>query len=112
MKNLIEVTIILGKFKGEDMLIPRIPLMPTDFAFEFKRVQFPVHLAFAMPINKSQGQSLELCGINLELPCFSNGQLYVACSRVSKPLELFVFSPYGKSKNLVPYKVLYKRIYV
>ena len=65
MKNLIKATIIVGMFKGEDVLIPRIPLMPTDFAFEFKRVQFPVRLAFAMPVNKSQGQSLEACGINL-----------------------------------------------
>ncbi|KAF2888831.1 hypothetical protein ILUMI_17342, partial [Ignelater luminosus] len=56
MNNLIEATIIIGKFKGEDVLIPRIPLMPTDFAIQFKRVQFPVRLAFAMSINKSQGQ--------------------------------------------------------
>lgn len=27
MKNLIEATIIIGKFKGEDFLIPRIPLL-------------------------------------------------------------------------------------
>ncbi|KAF2903154.1 hypothetical protein ILUMI_03031 [Ignelater luminosus] len=60
MNNLIEATIIIGKFKGEDVLIPRIPLMPTDFAIQFKRVQFPVRLAFAMSINKSQGQSLEI----------------------------------------------------
>ncbi|KAF2892009.1 hypothetical protein ILUMI_14164, partial [Ignelater luminosus] len=59
MNNLIEATIIIGKFKDEDVLIPRIPLMPTDFAIQFKRVQFPVRLAFAMSINKSQGQSLE-----------------------------------------------------
>lgn len=37
MKNLI-VEIIIGKFKGEDVVIPRIPLMLTDFPFEFKRV--------------------------------------------------------------------------
>ena len=27
MKNLIEAAIIIGKFKGEDVFIPRIPLM-------------------------------------------------------------------------------------
>ena len=54
MKNLFEATIIIGKFKGKDVLIPRIPLMPNDFAFEFKHVQFPVHLAFTMSINKYQ----------------------------------------------------------
>ena len=54
MKNLIEATIIIGTFKGEDVLIPRIPFMPTDFAFEFKCPQFPVTPEFAMSINKSQ----------------------------------------------------------
>ena len=65
MNNMIEATLIIGKFKGEDVLIPRIPLIPTDLPFQFKRVQFPVRLAFAMTINKSQGQSLEVRGINL-----------------------------------------------
>ena len=104
MKSLSEVTIIIGKFKCEDVLIPRIPLMPTDFSFE--NVQFPVRLAFAMSINKSQGQYLEVCGINLKLPCFSHRQLYVACLRVGKSLELFVFSLYGKTKDIVHYKAL------
>ena len=93
-------------FKGEDVLIPRIPVMPTDFAFECKRVQFPVSLAFAMSINKFQGQYLEVCGINLELPCFSHGQFYVACSRLCKPSALFVYSPYRKTINIVHYKAL------
>ena len=31
MKNLIEATIIIAEFKGEAVLIPRIPLMPTAF---------------------------------------------------------------------------------
>ena len=82
MKNLIEAT---GTFIGEDLLIPRIPLMPTDFVFEYKHVQFRVRLAFAMSINKSQGQSLEASVINFELQCFSHG--YVACMRVGKPSE-------------------------
>ena len=51
MKNLIKATIIVGMFKGEDVLIPRIPLMPTDFAFEFKHLQFLVCLAFTISIN-------------------------------------------------------------
>jgi ATP-dependent DNA helicase PIF1 len=33
-----------------------IPMIPTDVLFEFKRLQFPVRLAFAMTINKAQGQ--------------------------------------------------------
>lgn len=81
--------------------IPRIPLTSTDLPFHFKRIQFPVKLAFAMTINKSQGQSLEVCGINLEMSCFSHGQLYVACSRVGKSSSLFIYAPENKTKNIV-----------
>ncbi|XP_060873979.1 uncharacterized protein LOC132947750 [Metopolophium dirhodum] len=54
--NVIQSTIIKGKFKREEVLIPRIPIIPTDLPFQFKRIQFPVRVAFAMTINKSQGQ--------------------------------------------------------
>ncbi|XP_046666559.1 ATP-dependent DNA helicase pif1-like [Homalodisca vitripennis] len=101
MNNVIEATILTGKFKGEDVLLPRIPMIPTDMPFEFKRLQFPVRLAFAITINKAQGQSLQVCGLNLENPCFSHGQLYVACSRVGKPSDLFVYAPDGKTRNIV-----------
>lgn len=40
MNNIIEATILNGKFKGEDVLLPRIPIIPTDMPFEFKRLQF------------------------------------------------------------------------
>ncbi|KAL4112588.1 hypothetical protein QTP88_016342 [Uroleucon formosanum] len=101
MPNLIEATIINGKYAGENVCIPRIPMIPTDLPFDFKRLQFPVRLAFAMTINKSQGQSLSVCGINLENHCFSHGQLYVACSRVGKPSALFVLTSDQKKKNVV-----------
>lgn len=106
MPNAIKAMIIIGKFKGEEVLIPRIPMIPNDLPFKFKRVQFPVRLAFAMTINKSQGQSLKVCGLNLETQCFSHGQLYVACSRVGTPSALFIFSPNRKTKNIVYYQAL------
>ncbi|XP_025406670.1 uncharacterized protein LOC112680704 [Sipha flava] len=106
MPNLIEATIINGKYAGENVCIPRIPMIPTDLPFDFKRLQFPVRLAFAMTINKSQGQSLSVCGINLENHCFSHGQLYVACSRVGKPSALFVLTSDQKTKNVVYQRAL------
>ncbi len=68
--HVIEATILTGCAKGEDVFIPRIPIIPSDMPFEFKRLQCPVRLAFAMSINKAQGQSLKVTGINLETPCF------------------------------------------
>ena len=52
MNNLILAKIIKGKFKGEEVLIPRIPIIPANLPFQFKRIQFAVGLAFAMTINK------------------------------------------------------------
>lgn len=101
MPNIIEATILSGRYRGEDVLIPRIPMIPTDMPFEFKRMQFPVRLAFGMTINKAQGQSLEVAGVVLEHPCFSHGQLYVACSRVGTPANLFVYAPNNTTKNVV-----------
>jgi len=100
----IEATILKGKYKGEDVLIPCISIIPTDVPFDFKRLQFSVRLAFAM--TKSQGQSLNVCGINLENPCFPHSKLYVAYSRVWKPSDLFVYVPGNQTKNIVYHKAL------
>jgi ATP-dependent DNA helicase PIF1 len=86
LNNVIEAIILKGKYKEKDVMIPRIPMIPTDVPFVFKQLQFPVQLAFYLTINKSQGQSLSVCGINLENTCFSRCQLYVACFRVEKTI--------------------------
>lgn len=51
-----------------------------------------------MTINKSQGQSLNVCSVNLENPCFSHGQFYVTCSYVVK--ALVVCAPGNHTKNI------------
>ena len=72
------------------VLIPRILFIPqsNDFPFEWSRRQFPVMPAFAMTINRSQGQTLNFVGIWLRKQCFTHGQLYVGCSRVGDPKKL------------------------
>ena len=106
MTNIIEANIFTGPFKSEDVLNPRIPIIPTDMSFQFKRLQFPIRLAFAITIDKAQGQSLELCGLYLHTDCFSNGQSYVACSRVGNPDNLFIYTDTGTTKNIVYPQVL------
>jgi len=55
-----------------------------------------------MTINKVQGQLLlQVCGMNLENPCFSHGQLYVACLRGGKSSDLFVYAPERRTKDIV-----------
>ena len=79
---------IVGSLKT--VLLPRITFIPKvgEFAFEWRRKQFPVRAAFATTINKSQGQTLKLAGVWLRSQVFTHGQLYVACSRVGKPDQL------------------------
>ena len=55
-------------------------------------LHFPIRLAFTITINKSQVQSLEMCSLNLDPECFANGQQYFACSRISKPDNLYMYA--------------------
>ena len=102
----LEATIMTGESSGENVFITRIPLITSDMPFQFKRLQFPVRLSFAMPINKSQGQTLEVVGLNLTEPVFSHGQLYVGCSRVGDPNNLCVHCNGNKTRNVVYKEVL------
>jgi ATP-dependent DNA helicase PIF1 len=97
----IECVILTGNAAGEVVLIQRIPLIPTDLPYQFKRFQFPVKCCFAMTINKAQGQTMRVAGIDLSRNCFSHGQLYVALSRVTDRCNLFVFAPEKETKNVV-----------
>ena len=46
-----------------------IPLIPTDYPFGFKRLQFPLKLYFVMTISKFQGQAFKFAGIDLIEDC-------------------------------------------
>ena len=92
LPHVLEATIMTGKANGQNVFIPSIPIIPTDCPIEFKRLQYPIRLSFAMTINKSQGQTLKAVGLNLKEAVFSHGQLYVGCSRVGNPNNLVIMS--------------------
>jgi hypothetical protein len=85
-KLLLKCRILTGPNAGKIELIPRMDLDSTPspgFPFILRRRQFPVRLAYAMTINKSQGQTFKICGVYLPTQCFAHGQFYVAVSRCS-----------------------------
>jgi len=47
-----------------------------------------------------------MAGIELKEECFSYGQFYVACSKVSSASSLIILAPKGSTKNTVYKEVL------
>ena len=103
-----ETVIATGPRKGQIFIVPMISLTPNDtgLPFEFTRRQFPVKLCLSITINKSQGQTLKAVGLHLEEPCFSHGQFYVGCSRVSTNNNLYISTANNSTKNVVYKEVL------
>jgi len=84
-----------SSFYGQLQLIPHIKLTSTEgeLPFVISRRQFPIQLCFAMTVNKSQGQSFNFIGVDLHIPVFTHGQLYVALSRVTDICRLLLLLP-------------------
>lgn len=88
---LLQCRILSGEHAGNVVLIPRIQTQPTDMRgqpCEWRRLQFPIRPAFAITINKSQGQTMVRASVWLESSVFGHGQLYVAGSRVGHPANI------------------------
>ena len=97
-QRVLEATILSGDHHGEVAFIPRLLLSPSEgngseYAFKLTRLQFPVRLAFAVSINKAQGQSVNHVGLDLRVPVFSHGQLYVALSRATSRDRIRILLP-------------------
>jgi len=95
-RSVIQAKILTGSHVGNVVCIPRIN-MNTDaedktIPVQIRRRQFPVRPAFAMTINKTQGQTFQEIAIYLPAPVFAHGQLYVALSGVGDPRKITILS--------------------
>jgi len=57
----------------------------------------PLKLFSAVSINKAQGHTMKVAGIDNTDPCFTQGKLYVTCSSVSSEKKLFIHAPEQKN---------------
>ena len=111
LDHVLDCELLTGHNAGTRVLIPQIKLKPAADGtnIPFTRRQFPVRLAFAMTINKAQGQTFDNVGVYLkDCPVFAHGQLYVAFSRVTSSFNLKVqLSPHcNRTRNIVYHEIL------
>lgn len=89
---------------GGNYLLEKIEISKKEYVLNMKEnklelkkigsiTQYPFKLAFALTIHKSQGLTFENATIDLTLPCFAEGQLYVALSRLKSPEGLRIIQP-------------------
>ncbi|XP_058810204.1 ATP-dependent DNA helicase pif1-like [Phymastichus coffea] len=86
--HLIKCKILTGDKTGQVVFLNRITLYcENEYPFAFKRRQFRVKLAFAMTINKAQGQTFRKVVVDLRKDVFSHGQ-FIAKESVNKELDI------------------------
>ena len=108
---ILQAKIASGDHCGKIVFIPRVAMVPKDgdFPFAWERRQFPIAVAFAMSINKAQGQTFSTVGVYLKEPVFTHGQLYVAASQINHPHSIMFALPNFPTSCLTR-NVVYKEV--
>ncbi|KAG0711378.1 hypothetical protein GWK47_020721 [Chionoecetes opilio] len=102
--NVLQLQVITGPGRGDDLYLPRVPIITqaaSGTGFRMRRLQFPIRVAFAMTINKCQGQTKSYMKVYLPTPVFTHGQLYVSLSRFGCVDAVQVLAPRGITRNVV-----------
>ncbi len=68
--------------------------------------QFPIKLAWAITVHKSQGQTLENVTLDMGYGAFAHGQTYVALSRCRSLNDLHLKKPIKEKDLILDHKVL------
>ncbi|KAG0711357.1 hypothetical protein GWK47_020749 [Chionoecetes opilio] len=102
--DVLQLQVITGPSRGDDFYLPRVPLITqaaSGTGVRIRCLQFPIHVAFAMTINKCQGQTKSYMGVYLPTPVFTHGQPYFSLSRAGCADAVKVLAPRGITRNLV-----------
>ncbi|CAG8495264.1 12493_t:CDS:2 [Cetraspora pellucida] len=112
-KHVIEAEIMTSYHSGNHIFLLRIIMSPsnTELPFTFKCQQFPIQPAFALTINKSQGQTLSYVGLYLLTSVFFHSQLYIACFRVTSHKHLKVLITNSTNKITNPISITSNIVY-
>ena len=110
VKRVGEFRLVLKKLKSNGdkndiLVLPRIPMTSsagTKLPFVLNRLQFPIKIAFAITINRSQSQTFNgKCGILLPASVWTHGQVYVSFSRCGNPNNVYVWANQEEFKDLI-----------
>jgi len=109
--HVLEIRLLGGDHAGEHVFIPCITMIPSaiQISFELRQCQFSICVAFAMTINKAQGQSVKYVGLDFRSPVFTHGQFYVAISHATSVHRIkAIWDP--KNTEPITKNVVYKNV--
>ena len=78
----------------------------VDTSIKGSFIQYPIKLAWATTIHKSQGQTFEKVAIDLDTGAFAHGQTYVALSRAKSLEGIYLLNKINKKDIIFDKKVL------
>lgn len=96
---MIIATILTTSDERDIVFIPRILIITCNY--QFKGIQFLISLRFAMTINMSHEETFEKAVVDIRKNCFTHGQLYVVCSRISHSANIVILAKERLASNIL-----------
>ena len=92
---------------GRSLNTPTMPTPKRSFSQPVGSfTQYPLKLAWAITIHKSQGKTFDKVVIDIGRGTFAHGQVYVALSRCTSLQGIVLSKPIGKHHILMDYQVV------